>query len=52
MEMNVERERGTGKPKKKWLNAFECDKMTASVCVKGVEDRVKWWFRTKVADSE
>jgi len=48
--MNVEGRKGRGRPKKKWLNAIGCDVRTAGECVDDVGDRVKWRFRTQVAD--
>jgi len=50
MKMNAEGRRGRGNPKKKWLDAIECDMRTAGVGVDDVGDRVKWRFRTQVAD--
>jgi len=48
MEMNVEGRRG--RPKKKWLDAFECDMRTAGVCVDDVGGRVKCEGLAQVAD--
>jgi len=49
MEMNVEERRG--RPKKKWLNAIECDTRVTCARVNDVGYRVRWRLRsTKVAD--
>jgi len=50
MELSVEGKRGRGRPKKKWLNGFECDMRTANVCVNDAVNQVKWRLRTRVAD--
>jgi len=52
MEVNVEGRRGRGRPKKKWLDAIECDMKIAGVCVDDMGDRVKWKFKIQVADPE
>lgn len=52
MGMNVEKRRGRGRPKKKWLNTIECDMRTADLCIERVGDRVKRRFSTKVVDSK
>jgi len=46
MEMNIEGKRGRRRPKKKWLDAIECDVRIAGVCVDDVENRVKWKWPT------
>jgi len=51
LEKIVEGRRGRGRPKK-WLDAIRCDMRTIGVCVDDVGFRVKWRFRTQVADSK
>lgn len=44
MEMDVEKSRGRGKPKKRQLNAIKSNMRTTVVCVDEVRYRVKWRF--------
>jgi len=42
------RKRGKGRPKKRQLDATECDMRIVDICVDGV----KWRFSTQVADTK
>jgi len=48
-ELSIERRKG--KPKKKRLNAIECDIRTTGVYVNDVEDRVRWRLRWPTPNS-
>jgi len=50
MKLSVEEEEKIGKPKKKMLNAIECDIRTTGNCVNDVGDWIKWKLWTRVAD--
>jgi len=41
MEMNIEERKGSGTPRKEWLDAIGCDIRNAGVCVDDVGDHVK-----------
>jgi len=49
MKMNVERKRGRGRPKERWLDTIE-NMRAVSVCVGDLKNRDKWRFKTKVAN--
>lgn len=50
MEMNVIGSRRRGRPKRRWLDAIMSGMRTAGVFVDVVGNRVKWRFKTRVAN--
>lgn len=38
------------RPKNRWLNAIESDMRTVGMCINYMKNRVKWSFRTWMAD--